>query len=89
MVSRSCLWTEPFARRGFVDAVPLFIPAVPFGLVLGLAITESGIGALVGWSSSPIIFGGSAQLTLVSLLGSAAPQWSRPPRPRSWSTPAI
>jgi 4-azaleucine resistance transporter AzlC len=58
------------ARRGFVDAVPLFIPAIPFGLVLGLAINESGIGALVGWSSSPIIFGGSAQLTLVSLLGS-------------------
>lgn len=58
------------ARRGFVDAVPLFIPAIPFGLVLGLAITESGMGALVGWSSSPIIFGGSAQLTLVSLLGS-------------------
>jgi 4-azaleucine resistance transporter AzlC len=57
-------------RRGFIDAVPLFIPAIPFALVLGLAITESGIGNLVGWSSSPIIFGGSAQLTLVTLLGS-------------------
>lgn len=57
------------ARRAFVDALPLFIPAIPFALVLGLAITESGMGALVGWSSSPIIFGGSAQLTLVSLLG--------------------
>ena len=57
------------ARRAFVDALPLFIPAIPFALVLGLAITESGMGTLVGWSSSPIIFGGSAQLTLVSLLG--------------------
>jgi 4-azaleucine resistance transporter AzlC len=57
-------------RRAFIDAVPLFIPAIPFALVLGLAITESGIGNLVGWSSSPIIFGGSAQLTLVTLLGS-------------------
>jgi predicted branched-subunit amino acid permease len=28
------------------------------------------MGNLVGWSSSPIIFGGSAQLTLVTLLGS-------------------
>lgn len=54
------------------DAIPLFVPAIPFGLVLGLAITESGIGNLVGWSSSSIIFGGAAQLTLVSLLGSGA-----------------
>jgi branched chain amino acid efflux pump len=37
--------------------------------VVGLAITESGIGNLVGWSGSPIIFAGAAQLTLVTLLG--------------------
>lgn len=54
------------------DAVPLFIPGIPFGLVLGLAITESGIGNLIGWSSAPIIFGGAAQLTLITLLGSGA-----------------
>jgi predicted branched-subunit amino acid permease len=59
-------------RKGMVDAVPLFVPAIPFGLVLGLAITESGIGNLVGWSSSWAIFGGAAQLTLISLLGSGA-----------------
>lgn len=60
------------ARRGMADAVPLFVPAIPFGLVLGLAITESGIGNMVGWSSSWIVFGGAAQLTLISLLGSGA-----------------
>lgn len=59
-------------RRAFIDAVPLFLPAIPFGLVLGLAITESGLNPLVGWSTSPVIFGGAAQLTLVSLLGSGA-----------------
>lgn len=51
------------------DALPLFVPAIPFGLVLGLAITESGIGNFVGWTSSPLVFGGAAQLTLISLLG--------------------
>lgn len=60
------------ARQGVIDALPLFVPAIPFGLVLGLAITESGINTLVGWSSSWLIFGGAAQLTLISLFGSGA-----------------
>jgi predicted branched-subunit amino acid permease len=59
-------------RRGVLDALPLFVPAVPFALVIGLAIGEAGINAFVGWSGSWIIFGGAAQLTLISLLGSGA-----------------
>ena len=54
------------------DAMPLIISGIPFALVVGLAITESGIGNLLGWSSAPIIFAGAAQLTLVTLLGSGA-----------------
>jgi predicted branched-subunit amino acid permease len=57
-------------RRGFLDALPLYVPAVPFALVIGLAIGEAGIGPFVGWSGSWVIFGGAAQLTLISLLGS-------------------
>lgn len=59
-------------RRGVLDALPLYVPAVPFALVIGLAIGEAGINAFVGWSGSWIIFGGAAQLTLISLLGSGA-----------------
>lgn len=57
-------------RRGITDALPLYVPAVPFALVIGLAIVEGGINPLAGWSGSWLIFGGAAQLTLVSLLGS-------------------
>ena len=57
------------ARQGVVDALPLFVPAIPFGLVIGLAITESGMNPFVGWSSSWLIFAGAAQLTLITLLG--------------------
>lgn len=57
------------ARQGAIDALPLFVPAIPFGLVIGLAITESGMNPFVGWSGSWLIFGGAAQLTLVTLLG--------------------
>ncbi len=59
-------------RRGVTDALPLYVPAVPFALVIGLAIVESGINVFAGWSGSWLIFGGAAQLTLVSLLGSGA-----------------
>ena len=57
------------ARQGVIDALPMFVPAIPFGLVIGLAITESGMNPFVGWSGSWLIFGGAAQLTLVTLLG--------------------
>jgi 4-azaleucine resistance transporter AzlC len=59
-------------RRGVTDALPLYVPAVPFALVIGLAIVESGINLFAGWSGSWLIFGGAAQLTLISLLGSGA-----------------
>lgn len=59
-------------RRGIADALPLYVPAVPFALVIGLAISESGINLFAGWSGSWLIFGGAAQLTLVSLLGTGA-----------------
>lgn len=54
------------------DALPLFVPAVPFALVIGLAVVESDINTFAGWSTSWLIFGGAAQLTLISLLGSGA-----------------
>jgi len=60
------------ARQGVIDALPLFVPAIPFGLVIGLAIADSGMNPFVGWSSSWIVFAGAAQLTLITLLGSGA-----------------
>lgn len=54
-------------RRGAVETLPLLVPAVPFALVLGLAIAEAPISNLVGWLGSSVIFGGAAQLTVVTL----------------------
>ncbi len=59
-------------RRAFLDALPLCLPAVPFAFVIGLAIIDAGVSPVIGWSSSWIIFGGAAQMTLISLLGSGA-----------------
>lgn len=63
---------KSLVRRAIADSIPLFIPAVPFALVIGLAIVDSGMGLFIGWTSSWLVFAGAAQLTLITLLGSGA-----------------
>ena len=60
------------ARQGCLDALPLFIPALPFAFVFGVVVAEAGIPQWLGWSSSPIIFGGAIQVTLFKLIGEGA-----------------
>jgi len=63
---------HPDVRRAIKDTVPVLIPVIPFALVLGLAISESSLSNLVGWMGASVIFGGSAQLTVVSLTAEGA-----------------
>ena len=64
--------TRTPARQGCLDALPLFIPALPFAFVFGVVVAEAGIPQWLGWSSSPIIFGGAIQVTLLTLIGEGA-----------------
>jgi predicted branched-subunit amino acid permease len=57
---------------GIREALPLFVPAIPFALVFGVVVGESGIAPWLGWTSSPIVFGGAVQITLLTLLGEGA-----------------
>ncbi|MEM6485112.1 MAG: AzlC family ABC transporter permease [Pseudomonadota bacterium] len=59
-------------RCGVWDTLPLFVPALPFALVFGVVVADSGVAHLVGWSTSPLIFGGAAQMTFLSLVGEGA-----------------
>ncbi len=59
-------------RRAVVDCVPLFLPAIPFGFVIGLAVTEGEMPALIGWLTAPLVFAGAAQLAVVTLAGTAS-----------------
>ncbi len=52
-------------------AIPLFIPAIPFGLVLGVAITDSAMPTGIAWSTNLTVFAGAAQLATVSLAATA------------------
>lgn len=59
-------------RRALADCVPLFLPAIPFAFVVGLAITESSLPQPLGWLTSIVIFAGAAQLAVITLAGTAS-----------------
>lgn len=54
------------------EGVPLIVPAIPFGLVIGVAVMTSQIPAAGGWLTSVVIFGGASQLAIVTLAGTAS-----------------
>ncbi|MDJ0771783.1 MAG: AzlC family ABC transporter permease [Ilumatobacter sp.] len=72
MLALSTRFSNDVDRRAVADAIPLFLPAIPFGFVLGLANTESAMPAFVAWLTSPLIFAGAAQLAVVTLAGTAS-----------------
>ncbi len=56
------------AGRAIRDVFPLYLPTVPFALVLGVAMTESAMPTNIAWSTN-IVFAGAAQLAMVTLAG--------------------
>ncbi len=53
------------------DAVPMFLPALPFGFIVGVAMTQSAMPTWVAWLTSPLIFAGASQLGVITLAGNA------------------
>ncbi len=56
--------------RSIRDVMPLYLPTIPFSLVLGVAITESAMPTAIGYSSN-LMFAGASQLATVTLAGTA------------------
>ena len=63
--------TSRIDRQAVRDALPLAVPAVPFGFVVGLAITESAMPGWIAYLSAPLVFAGAAQLAMITLAGTA------------------
>lgn len=59
-------------RQAIKESLPLLVPAVPFGFVLGVAISESPIPDGIGLFTSFAIIAGAAQLAFITLVGSAS-----------------
>jgi 4-azaleucine resistance transporter AzlC len=58
---------------GVRDVSPLLLGAIPFGLVVGVALVAAGIPAIHAIAMSASIFGGAAQLAAAELVGNGAP----------------
>jgi predicted branched-subunit amino acid permease len=65
------LGTSVITRAG-QDAAPVVLAYAPFGLALGATLAATHIPPLIAWSSSPLLFGGAAQLVAVRLLDAGA-----------------
>jgi predicted branched-subunit amino acid permease len=61
--------TSAAVRAGCRDAAAVVVAYLPFGLALGATLAAGTLHPLVAWSSSPLLFGGAAQLLAVQLLG--------------------
>ena len=53
--------------KGCIDVAPLLIPVVPFGIIFGVIGIEAGLGPIITFLMSIIIFAGSSQLVFVQL----------------------
>lgn len=73
---RSHPTTGATLRDAFLEGaramLPILIGVVPFGLVIGVTVAESGISHLGGWATGWMIYGGSAQLAVIELLDAGA-----------------
>ena len=58
--------------KGTVDVLPLLIPVVPFGIILGAIGIELGFTTSETFATSFIIFGGASQIVFLQLLSGGA-----------------
>ncbi len=60
-------------RSGFKEILPLAVPPIPVGIVLGLAINDAdAVPNVAGWFSSIFLFAGASQFAAISLLSKSA-----------------
>lgn len=62
----------PFDRDAATDALPLLAGLAPFAVLIGVATTHGRDGAAAGLTGGPLLYGGSSQLTALSLLHSGS-----------------
>lgn len=63
------------ARTGFAAFLPLSVGLVPWGLVVGMAMTGIGLSPVEAMGMNLIVFAGTAQLGTLPLIADHAPLW--------------
>jgi len=62
----------PVAWEGCRNSLAVIVAYLPFGLALGAALASTGVPKLLAWSTSPLLFGGAAQLVSVQSIAAGA-----------------
>jgi predicted branched-subunit amino acid permease len=62
----------PVVGRAVRDAAPVVLAYAPFGLALGATLAATHLPSWIAWASSPLLFGGAAQLLAVQMLDAGA-----------------
>jgi predicted branched-subunit amino acid permease len=70
-MTTTCSTRRP-AGRGAAAMAPLALGLVPLAVFIGTAAAASPVPDLAGWASGPLLFGGTAQLVSIEMLGSGA-----------------
>jgi predicted branched-subunit amino acid permease len=63
---------EPVVGRAVRDVLPVVLAYAPFGLALGATLAATHLPPWIAWASSPLMFGGAAQLLAVQMLDAGA-----------------
>ncbi|WP_337786095.1 AzlC family ABC transporter permease [Ramlibacter lithotrophicus] len=66
---------RPMFREGAVEALPMAIGVVAWGLVAGVAMAKSEMGVPLAILMSVIVYAGSAQIASLPLIAADAPMW--------------
>ncbi len=59
--------------QGVKTEIPIVFGVIPFGLVFGVLAANTGITPWLAWSTSQIVFAGSAQFLAIPLIQEGAP----------------
>jgi predicted branched-subunit amino acid permease len=66
---------RPLFREGAIEALPMAIGIAAWGLVAGVAMANSGMGAPLAILMSLMVYAGSAQIASLPLITAGAPMW--------------
>jgi len=59
--------------NGIKTEIPIVLGVVPFGLIFGVLAANAGIPPFLAWSTSQLVFAGSAQFLAIPLIHEGAP----------------
>jgi predicted branched-subunit amino acid permease len=68
-------WRHPEFRRGAREMTGIALGIAAWGLITGVAMGKSGMGAPLAILMSLLVFAGSAQLAVLPLISGGAPTW--------------